>query len=355
MVKKINKIIFLLKAVAEGSLESEEALKQWGNIDEEQDELIAYSWHELTHFDADDDIRKKDIGYDSYQRQLLKDYAKKILEKYSQNICMDVVQESDLQEKILAENRRVHALEGDLYLSRHPEQTNFFQNGILQNSINSFCAELGNKESRILELGCGTGYLYLQLLARGHRMTGVDLSPEMIEGLNGEIPATAKNRSSLTVMAVEEFIETDVEKYDAVVMSALLHHLYDYQSVVRNVCRKLSPGGCFWIFFEPLKQEVVSRFRHFLHRKFAFLDEMAYRLEMKVRGIPLFEEEYDLSDYQRLFGGIDPNRLIEVLHSEGMQIIDEEKYCSRRYGLPAFFASRLLGTQNTFNLLAKKK
>lgn len=269
-------------------------------------------------------------------------------------MTMDLQKENDLQEQILAENRRVHALEGGLYLERHPEQTNFFQTGILRNSIKRFGAQLGNKEARILELGCGTGYLYLQLLAQGHRMTGVDLSPEMIGGLKQKIPDAAKSRSSLTVMAVEEFIETDMETYDAVVMSALLHHLYDYQSLVRKVIRKLPSGGLLWVFFEPLQQEITSSFRYLLHKGIALLDETAYQFEMKTRRIPLFEEAYDLSDYQRRFGGIDPNRMMEVLQTEGVQIIDLEKYCSRRYGLPAFLATRLLGTQNTFNLLAKK-
>lgn len=266
-----------------------------------------------------------------------------------------LVEDEDLQEKILAENRRVHALEGEFYLPRHPEQTNFFQTKILKNSIKQFYAELGNKDSRILELGCGTGYLYLKLLAQGYRMTGVDLSLEMVAGLRGKIPTASMNRSSLAVMAVEEFVETDVETHDAVVMSALLHHLYDYQSLVRKVCRKLPPGGLFWVFFEPLQQEIASPFRYLLHKGIARLDEMAYQIEMKARRIPLFEESYDLSDYQRRFGGIDPNALSDVLQSEGMQIIDVDKYCSRRYGLPAFLATRLLGTQNTFNLLAKKK
>jgi 2-polyprenyl-3-methyl-5-hydroxy-6-metoxy-1,4-benzoquinol methylase len=265
-----------------------------------------------------------------------------------------LAKDNDLQEKILAENRRVHALEGSLYLNRHPEQTNFFQTGILRKSINRFYAQLGDDKSRILDLGCGTGYLYLQLLAKGYRMTGIDLSPEMVEGLKSKIPSASTSRSSLSVMAVEEFVETDVETYDAVVMSALLHHLYDYQSLVRKVCRKLPPGGLFWVFFEPLQQEIASPFRYFLHKGIALLDEAAYQLEMQIRKIPLFEEAYDLSDYQRRFGGIDPHRLIEVLHSEGMEIVDVEKYCSRRYGLPALFATHLLGTQNTFNLLAKK-
>ena len=111
----------------------------------------------------------------------------------------------------------------------------------------------------------------------------------------------------------------------------------------------------FWVGFEPLKQEIRSPFRYLLHKGIARLDEAVYRLEMKIRRIPLFEEAYDLCDYQRRFGGIAPNQLIDVLRSEGMQIIDLETYCSRRYGLSAFLATRLLGTQNTFNLLAQKR
>jgi len=270
-------------------------------------------------------------------------------------MTLDVAQDNDLQEKILMENRRVHALESREYLKRHPEQTNFFQTRILQKSLDKLCAELGNQESRILDLGCGTGYLTLQLLARGHRMTGVDLSNEMLEALKQKIPPTANNRPILTVMGVEDFVETDTESYDAVVLSALLHHLYDYEPTVRRICGRLSSGGCLWIFFEPLKQEIASPLRFTLHKTIARLDESAYRVEMRLRRIPLLEEEYELSDYQRRFGGIDPNRLSDMVRSEGMEIIDIEKYCSRRYGWPALFAIRMLGTQNTFNLMAKKK
>ena len=46
------------------------------------------------------------------------------------------------KEKVLEENRRVHALENRLYLSRHPEQTNFFQNSILERAVNEVCATL---------------------------------------------------------------------------------------------------------------------------------------------------------------------------------------------------------------------
>lgn len=270
-------------------------------------------------------------------------------------MTLDVAKDNDLQEKILAENRRVHALEGSHYLERHPEQTNFFQTNILRKSLDRLNAELGYKESRILDLGCGTGYLTLPLLAGGHRVTSVDLSQEILAALQQKIPAIAMGRFSCKVIAVEDFVETDTGSYDVVVLSALLHHLYDYETTVRKICRKLLPGGCVLIFFEPLKQEIASSFRFALHKGLARMDETAYQLEMRLRRIPLFEEDYELSDYQRRFGGIDPNRLSEILRSEDMDVLDIEKYCSRRYGLPAFLATHLLGTQNTFNLLAKKR
>ena len=97
-----------------------------------------------------------------------------------------------------------------------------------------------------------------------------------------------------------------------------------------------------------------SPLRFALHRSLSKIDEALYVQEMRFRNIPLFEEDYELSDYQRRFGGIDPNRVSEILLQEGLEVQAVEKYCSRRYGLNALIASQLLQTQNTFNLIARK-
>jgi 2-polyprenyl-3-methyl-5-hydroxy-6-metoxy-1,4-benzoquinol methylase len=70
------------------------------------------------------------------------------------------------KEKILEENRRVHALENQLYLCRHPEQTNFFQNFIVEKTLDQICCDL-DANAKVLDLGCGTGYLFLRFLRRG--------------------------------------------------------------------------------------------------------------------------------------------------------------------------------------------
>ncbi len=260
----------------------------------------------------------------------------------------------ELREKILEENKTVHQLEGPLYLDRHPEQTNYFQKRVLRHTVQRVCKELGQSRGPILDLGCGTGYLYLKFLERGYEMTGVDLSEAMLDSLKTRVGNEDAERSRLFCSDVESFLEENEEKWSAITASALLHHLYDPETILKKMCEKLNPGGTLLIFFEPLKQSIHSPFRYQLHRMLTWAHEIAYRIEMKWRGISLFEEKYELADYQRKFGGIDPKRVAEVLQAEGLEIIHLEKYCSRRYGVVAWIANRLLRSENTFNLLARK-
>ena len=256
-----------------------------------------------------------------------------------------------LKEKVLEENRRVHALENRLYLSRHPEQTNFFQNFIAEKTLDQICCDL-NPSAKVLDLGCGTGYLFLRFLRRGFDVTGLDLSNEMIQVLQKSISESEKNRAHLIVGDVEEFFVKNQEEFDLVVFSAVLHHLFDYEMVLKKACQRLKAGTKLLIFFEPLKQSVAPSLRYSLHRGLSWIDEKSYRLQMKMRKIPLLEDEYYHSDYQRQFGGIDPRDVEKVLKEENCSILNIEKYCARRSGIAAWLANRILKTQNTFNILA---
>jgi len=59
-----------------------------------------------------------------------------------------------------------------------------------------------------LDVGCGTGFLSFELLARGHRVTGIDFAPAMIA------QARAKAAAQAVSIRFEEGDATDVNLVD---------------------------------------------------------------------------------------------------------------------------------------------
>lgn len=84
--QKIKKIIEILNKVAEGVISAKKGLIQWPDIDSEEDSLITASWHDLSHFDIESDIREKHKEYAEYQRDLLKARANEIGSKYGHDV-----------------------------------------------------------------------------------------------------------------------------------------------------------------------------------------------------------------------------------------------------------------------------
>jgi SAM-dependent methyltransferase len=96
-------------------------------------------------------------------------------------------------------------------------------------------------ESSVLDLGCGTGDLASAIAATGLRVTGCDISPEML------CRAAAADPSG-TVGWVQ--LEPDwqtlpfrPETFDAVVASSVLEYVNDPAAVLRECGRVLRPGG----------------------------------------------------------------------------------------------------------------
>jgi trans-aconitate methyltransferase len=89
---------------------------------------------------------------------------------------------------------------------------------------------------RILDLGCGDGFLTRRIAESGATMVGVDSSPQMV--------AAAKEQGADARLASGESLPFDQE-FDAVFSNAALHWMNDHDAVLRGVYRALKPGGRF--------------------------------------------------------------------------------------------------------------
>lgn len=96
--------------------------------------------------------------------------------------------------------------------------------------------------ARVVDLGCGSGVFSVLLHQVGYRMTGVDLSPALIER------ARVKNADIRFEVADVERLPFASESFDGVLLSSIVHHLPDPSACAAEVYRVLVKGGRFMAF-----------------------------------------------------------------------------------------------------------
>lgn len=94
----------------------------------------------------------------------------------------------------------------------------------------------------VLDFGCGTGLLTLQLQPLVHAITGVDSSAGMLAVLNRKI-ANLKLANARTVLCDLEQGHTLPGRYDLVVSSMTMHHVRHIESLLAHLFAVLVPGG----------------------------------------------------------------------------------------------------------------
>lgn len=89
----------------------------------------------------------------------------------------------------------------------------------------------------VLDAACGTGRHSRHLASRGHRVTGLDVSAEMLEHARREVPEATFAQGSLTHLPFPP------GSFDVTVCALALTHVADLEAAIGELARVVRPGG----------------------------------------------------------------------------------------------------------------
>ena len=115
-------------------------------------------------------------------------------------------------------------------------------------NLTSIMALMRPPPARVVEFGCGTGWLSLFLAERGYEVTGVDISQDAI-AIARQLQAGRQLRSANFLVA--DYEEVNLEpNTDYVIFHDALHHAESETAALRAAHAALKPGG-LTICIEP--------------------------------------------------------------------------------------------------------
>jgi ubiquinone/menaquinone biosynthesis C-methylase UbiE len=210
----------------------------------------------------------------------------------------------------------------------------------------------------------GSGNVSLKLAKLSNvQVTLCDQSPEL-QAIFRRKCALQETSCAVVTEEISQFLRETKQKFDLIVFSSALHHLQDYETVLKLAAGCLNPGGYIFTVFDPIRwkfparQIVLVEYICFKIMNKSFLPALV----MKVRRAwaKLMGQTGDnrginwgkIAEYH-VQRGIDDVALAAAMRDHGLQVIWHVREPKARY---AFFESVLkwCGCATTFKLLFQK-
>lgn len=176
----------------------------------------------------------------------------------------------DIKRKVLEENEKVHDRAAKTHTRSVPYQCRRITRNYIWNLITEQLKQnnVDPQNANVLEVACGTGTfveLFNKLGSKSY--TGIDISSEMIH------LAQENNKygyAKFVKSSLENFAQNNLVKYDIIISSSFLHHLYNFEEGIIQIKNMLKPGGIYIGLHEFIKDRKLTKLEIFDYH-FAYL------------------------------------------------------------------------------------
>lgn len=246
------------------------------------------------------------------------------------------------REEVIEHNLRLHATTADDYDQIHHYLHNRVEQSWLWSDLRLLHAWLQQRVQppvRYLDLGCGTGNIALKLLSLGGHVVGLDLSRAMLDilarkvaraGFQDRFRGVVSSADEATVLAAHAEL---LQPINALCISSVLHHLYDYGASLRQLPQFCPSLRLVYITHEPCARASLAppRRRQRLYnlgvRQLDVLLSDLIRLWRPARGYA----DDPIADYHAFGQGVDESAVTDVLAAAGFtRVLVHRRYNMRR-------------------------
>jgi SAM-dependent methyltransferase len=236
--------------------------------------------------------------------------------------------------------------QADFVIKNFTDEGDFYRQHLLNPSLLNLLGDVGGK--KILDAGCGQGYLCRLLTKMDAKVTGVEPTKGLI---NYAIERDKKENTGITYIKADLSNWEDEDAYDIVVSNMVFMDIPEYQSAIINCIKSLKPGGIFVfsISHPAFESEAIANeqedtpFQHSPNwQEHPFVKVSEYFEEYKVRNFIGYSIHRAISSYINLLieNGCRIEKLLEPQLSE--ELAKEYKHHERDFHIPSFLVIKAI-------------